>query len=282
MELVKTQNIFFNSSSRSNGEIYDLITILPPDLLKWNDDETGELVFVSFTAKSAYYNIDTDRNNIFYLIEGASTRTVTLTPGNYNVIELASELQTQLNTSCVNYDWVVTYDTKTHKFTFTYTLIGTPQSPLRFTFLIESHDILGFASSGYTITSSPFTSSNLISIGNLEAFYIYCNFINDSKLINASSELSKNNTQILTCIPLVCPFFGTIYYENNNSQYSIKFNDNHTSNTLTITLKDKDNTYFRLQENYLITFKLNIYKKQSALHESMNNLVKLQTINSIK
>lgn len=267
-EPIESKKIFYNSLYRQSGEIYDHSFILSPDILTFKDDCYAELELLSFVCKQSYYNISTSRNNKFYYNQGNGNVLVQLTPGNYNVKELATEIENQLNASG-SLVWNITYSLITLKYTFNYT--GVPlQTPVVSQYLtLDGLSILGFQTT--TTLTNGITSTKQLSIGDLAALFLQCDLVNNSR--NVANQTSR---PILAMIPVVCQLYGTIYYSatlNNTPKIIIKSSNN--NNVLSLQLKDVNNNLVLVTQDFNIEWRLNIYKKDNF---SLSKLMSLLTL----
>lgn len=112
----------------------------------------------SVTIPYSWYSIDST-NNVFEFIRGPSF-SFTLSPGNYTYSELATALQTGMNTLDAN-AYTVTYNTITSKFT----IAGAANFTMDFTGTSNMKKVLGFPNNSYTGTNS-YTASNVAIISN--------------------------------------------------------------------------------------------------------------------
>lgn len=279
-KLYKQTNIFYNSQARRPGdEIYDHTAVFPTDLFNVEQGYEAELELIQFTVKQSYYNVDSLRNATFVYSEdsGSSEVTITLTNGNYNVKQLAEEIQTQLNANATALTWVVGYSLITLLFTFSYT--GTPAGNVIFTEINNSFDLLGFASSESPKTiTTPTTSSQIVSIGNIASLFLHCSFAK-------SRNIEEENVRDILCeVPILTgSFFGTIYYEKiSDHSFTMKIPvDGDNSNTVTFSLKDIDNNPIRFTSDWAAVFSLNIYKKTMD-KDAMNRLLMLNSLDDQK
>lgn len=274
MDLIKSEEIFYNSKARAGtGEIYAHTGVFPVDLFTLDNGLIGELELIQFSVKQSYYNIDSLRNSTFTYSEdsGVSSTTVTITNGNYNVKELAAQIQTALNAVATALTWSVGYNLNTLLYSFSYT--GTPAGNVIFTEIGSSFDLLGFPStdSPKTMTATE-TSSQIVSIGNIPSVFLHCD-IAKSRHIDDTPQSSHNHNNIFAEIPVISnQFFGTIYYEKGSDHsFKLRLPTDANGNTLFFSLRDIDNNYVRFTSDWSLVMKFNIYKKSN--NDSMNKLM---------
>jgi hypothetical protein len=267
-EPILTKMVFYNSSSRNSGEIYDHTFTLMPDILEFKEDEYAEMELIQFSCKQSYFNISSSRNNKFYYNQGNGLILVTLTPGNYNVKDLATEIQTQLNASGTLI-WTITYSLITLKYTFNYS--GTPVStPVVSQFSnLDGLAILGFSTT--TTLTNGISSSKQLSIGNLDSIFLQCDLVS-----NTRTATNAQSRPVLAQIPVLCQLYGIIYYEatiNYTPKIILKTPSN--SNTISLQIKDKNNNLVLMTEDFNILWRVNIYKKDTF---SFNKLMSMMTL----
>ena len=264
-QIVRSKMLFLNSAGRSTGEIYDFSINLPVELVnRIGQEEEAIMHLISITTKYSFYNIDTDRNNSFDLYVDTVTDPIILTPGNYNVTQLAAEIQTQLNAASSGLTWNVTYNTKTNRFTY----VKSGGTVVRFEFDLSksANRILGFLSD-FTFTSNTETSEIIISIGNPETMLINCGQVTDTKHI--SYDVDHNHAPILGQIPILTAPFSTIYWEKQ-SDFSFHIKLKHdASNTLSFSFRDKDENLIKFTDDITMIFKMDIIKRSKISDEHL-------------
>lgn len=270
--------IFISSAARNYGSISNFTTILPNDLLTWEDQyEFGELSLVNFTSKMSYYNISFFRNSQFIYNDGSADTTITLPDGNYNVRELATLIQTGLNDSATGIVWTVSINLNTFKYTFTYT--GTPTATPVFTAILSSFDILGFETSPKTVGSLTY-SDKLVSIGNEPALFIYMNYvIGQNKLIEHPTHSHPSNLEnVFAKINIIgTSFFGTITYDQGNYKYLTRVPSS-SANIIEISIRDKEGNIIDFSEDYDMILQLEIKQKKVFTLENLGQLMATQLI----
>ena len=110
---------------------------------------SGTIGYVSLselTIPNTTYNINTSNNKLVLLDSSMVEKTLTVTPGNYTVTTLMTELNEQLNPNGdLNPDILISYDDKTYMYTFTHItslfLIIRPSSTMNTVLGFESGEI---------------------------------------------------------------------------------------------------------------------------------------------
>jgi len=253
-----TQLIFINSRARRGGSIHDFSIGLEGQMLTCGEGEVVELELMAFSCKQNFYNIQTGRNNAFTLTEDGSDSSITLTPGNYDVLELATEIQTQLNASLINYTIVVSYSAVTGKLSLTRSLTGSPVvTTMTFTAGTDGHEILGFAEgSTVTIEDTALVSDAIISVGNEENLYLHLSPAGRNLWYNTSAA-GHGFTSVMAKIPILSDHFGTIYWENiGGIRYVKQFLTGYNANSLHFRITNEHDLPIELQADFSMTFEL--------------------------
>lgn len=280
----RSQIVFFNSKARSNGQISDFDATLPVDLFNFNTNELGEIELISFTSKQSYTNIHSSRNSHFTYTENsvAGEVLVTLRDGNYSIKELSVEIQTQLNAIATDLVWIVTYDLKSLKYTFTYT--GVPAGDVYFKPILESFSILGFSdTAGIKTMSNSEVSDKLVSIGNEPTLFIHSNWVGTkTRHLNGEDEAHHNHSRIFAEIPVIgTSFFGTIYWEKSSDfSYKMELPQSVNTNVIHFSLRDKEGNLVVLTEDYSMVLKINVYKKTTFSFDKLQQVLALLLVES--
>lgn len=175
----------------------------------------------------SFYNIDSTNNTLIYVISSIST-TITITPGNYNAIQLAAYLQSLMP------NFRVTYNSITNKFTFLNTTYN-----FAFDTSSKCFSILGFSNTNVTSILKSLTSDKCVNMQSKQCINIMSNFATG----NISSFDMKSN-KMLCCIPLNTQPYSNIIYENPSN-----FRSNLYTNVisyLNIMITDQENNVLDL------------------------------------
>jgi hypothetical protein len=194
------------------------------------------------TIPYTWYNIDSTNNTLIYHVNGVYYA-LQITQGNYNANQLASFLAKNMSGN-----FTVSYDIITNKFTFT-----NPNN-----FVINSTStclgILGFPQDELYSTSilKSLTSYTMVNLLNKSAIYIQSNLLTGN--INNNS---KAEGTILTSIPINCPPYSLITYNNFNGFKSNLYSNN--ISFIKIKIVDENHTLMNLNGCYWnITLQLDI------------------------
>jgi len=278
-DITKEETLFLSSTANETNDIYDAIYHLPIHLLEHKSNERQRIKLLSFTCKHSWYNIDTDRNNVFTYREDTNDYTVTLTPGNYDINDLEIEISTQLNAVASNYTYAISYSSTTSLFTFTRTLTGISKT-VSFVFdsTYETEEILGFMTTA-TFTGVSLSSTHIISIGNEENLFLRSNYAS-SYLMN-SDGISRS--KIFGKVPILQPLFGLIHWEmiTDNHAFDIELHANQ-GNMLHLRLTNENNRVIKLQNHYSLMLKVITYKKDTTNYGTIHKMLSLILLNQRK
>ena len=273
--LVDYKVIFYNSRNRCEGTIYNHRMAFQTDLIRCREDEYMTLEMLQFSCKQSYFNISTSRNNKFYMNDGV-LKTITLTPGNYNIKQLATEIQLQLNNNSTLIVWTITYNLIDLTYTFSYT--GTPSQPIVFSQFgtLDGLGILGFT--GTTTITNGIKSTKQISIGNIDSLFIGCDMATKSIV----SKNAVNNFRIFAQIPVLCPLNGVIYWESNQSNIpTIELQMPENTNVINLCVRDSFGNDVLLTEDFNVVFRLNTYKKYRFSFQKLESMLTYLITNNL-
>ena len=117
------QNILIKSADRESGSSHDFV-------FKSHCLLDGNYIVKNVIIANTFYNIN-ERNNTFLVNSSAISSppaTITITPGNYNVCSIITELTSKLDAITSPSTWTITYNQITSKLTFNH------QNPFTFIF----------------------------------------------------------------------------------------------------------------------------------------------------
>mgnify|MGYP005867437537 CR=1 FL=1 len=184
-----------------------------------------------------WHNIDSYNNTILFN-EGGSNLTATLTQGSYNISDLQTEIETQMDSAGADI-YTVTYDKKTMKITISSTgtfslLFGTSSS--------EIYEILGFDNID-TSTASSQTGNNVIDLIRVKNILIK---IPELGIFGRSTNDDDKYTFI---IPVNQNRSEFIRFNDNDNFNQIKILDDRLITELTIIVKDERNRALELNSS---------------------------------
>lgn len=252
----ETIQIHLNSkyaTSYNNNSVSDCNFTLP--LIEVQDGYYIHLSVQSAIIPYSFYNIDSSNNCLFYqeiIVDTNNNQTgvintnLYISSGNYNAIQLAAYLQSNLPRT------TVTYSTITGKYTFINST---------YNFIIKSQfsnclGLIGLNSSDIYNTS---VLKSLISYtpANLSPRQCIC-ISSNLPTGNINNQLG-NNRSIICSIPVSSQPFSLIVYNNqNNAKFNLYSN---ILNNINIRISDQNNSLLNLNGQFFsITLQLDIIK----------------------
>jgi len=242
-----------NATSYNNNNIADCNFNLPN--IEIEDGYYIHLSVQTCVIPYSFYNIDSINNTLFYqeiLVDvngnqtGTINTTLNMSSGNYNAIQLATYLQSNLPRT------TVTYSTITGKYTFinsTYNFIIRSQYSTCLSLIGCSTNDLYNTSVLKSLTS--FTPANLSPR--------QCICISSNLPTGNINNQQGSNRSIICSIPIISQPFSLITYNNiNGSKFNLYSN---FINFINIKLSDQNGSILNLNGQYFsITLQLDIIK----------------------
>ena len=240
----KNANKYYNNKT-SNCDFY-MNTIEIPNQYHIH------LSVVNACIPYSFYNIDETNNRLNYQMSSfqdfvnLTSKTLYIEPGNYNINNLLTYLQTKLAS-----DFTITYDPIKNKLTF-------DAGAKYFIFLSSSScfELLGFKNQGYDLYTVGHTlaSDSVVNLQSKHCIYVASNFLSNSLL----TSNSKNHT-LLCSIPINSAQNSMIYFSNTASNKVNIFNN--IFNMINIKLVDQDNNLINLNDcHWSMTLQLDVVK----------------------
>lgn len=213
--------LFFNSANRSGGSNENFEYVLPTVIPKVKAIKLKRVVI-----PLTYYPINSNNNSIYWTDGNSVTHTTTITSQDYNATELATAIQTALNSDKDAGDsntYAVSYDAQTMKYTFN---LSSGSSNYEFNttnaqFTMAS--VLGFNTDVDKTGSTLYTGDNVVSIGSdvlyLASKKLGCYIEGDEFHMDATT-----NYNIYACIPITDDISSVQVF--NDDENIFKCNDN--------------------------------------------------------
>lgn len=182
----------------------------------------------NFSCPYTFYNINTNNNLLIYF-ENLVTKSVVITPGNYNTNTLITELKLNMT------NFTITYNSTTNKIKFINSLYD-----FTFSSISTCFSLIGFSGSNLSSSSKILSSDNCV---NLSPYRCIC--ISSNLKTFSINNSSIHNNSILGSIPINSAPNSIIVYENKNN-----FKSNTFSNIISyINLKLIDHTFKAINLN---------------------------------
>jgi len=161
-----------NSADRTTGTPGNFIVDLRTDLNTPNNYDS--IVLISAAIPKSYYTFSSS-NNTMVLIEGGVNTTVTITPGNYDGVYLATYLGTIMTTaSTIGATYTVSLSLITGKLTFTTT--SATATSLNFVGKLSAY-VLGFDDSTYSFSALTLTAPYIVNLQFTSTINVFCDLV---------------------------------------------------------------------------------------------------------
>jgi hypothetical protein len=213
--IVNKYNIYINSAKRISGTSDNFSIQLEKPLTLTSDKTQFQLYVSSLEYPYNFYQVNSNNNSLTLEYTPASgplaNYVITITPGNYNINSLLSELKTKTSiaTGVSETNFNFSYSRATGRCTFALSTLGT------ITYKFSSNTFIGkmcgfTADSTFSFASSS-TSSQNVNVNPITYFTIRSDIVlsnQDMESITKSSE----NSDILCKVPIRTPPGTYIYY----------------------------------------------------------------------
>lgn len=221
----------FNSKDRTSGNASSF-TSMPTDI---GLNTFDSVVLLASSIPKSWYNMPSNYNT-FTLTEKSVNTTITITPGNYNKINLATKLATLLTAGSVtlgnNWTYTVTYPAPTEPddFKYTFNVSGNGAFQPSFTFsTISPERQLGFEQS----TTYTFVANTLKSVNALNLAYVLRIFLK-SNICDVAQDGVLAEFQNVGSFPSQ----SVIYYQETEIDVNTKVFNKTNSNSWTFSIVD--------------------------------------------
>ena len=220
--------LYLDSSKMVNGE-FDL-----------DEPINGKYKLLSFAFTNNLYNVD-DTNNKIYINENGVDLTATLTNGYNDASDLESNISVAMN-QVTSGTIVVSYDSKTNKFTITGTL------PIYFTFgsniTNSARKLMGFNASDGIPSITTQISDVAIDLNTYKEIFVNFNENNDRQIVG----VNYFNSSLIIFGNCVMGELMRYTKENFGEQYV----DFKTTKTITVKMHDLNENVLNLNSDYSI------------------------------
>jgi len=221
----------FNSKNRSSGDASSFVST-PIDL---NLNSFDSVVLLAASIPKSWYNVPSNYNTFTLTEKGVST-TITVQPGSYNKINLATKLATLLTAGSVtlgnNWTYTCTYPAPTEPddFKYTFTVSGNAGFQPSFTFTTVSPERqLGFEQN----TTYTFVGNTLKSVNAINLAYVLRVFLKSNICDTANDGILAEFQNIGSY-----PSQSVVYYQETEIDVNTKVLNKSSSNSWTFTIVD--------------------------------------------
>jgi hypothetical protein len=270
-----------------NQNIHTDFSIVLKKSITKNEDELFKVILQSAQIPYTFRNTNENNNYIDYKENGVLKTPIQINSGNYNILELITEIQTQLNnnTSFASDNYTLTYNQIENKVNIS--SLSTQNTEFLFNsgvnVLKSINKQLGYTNDN-NITINNLSSS--ISDSFVDLIRIHSLFIRSNLSSNSSIDSeSLTNTDILVNIPINSNPLSMIQYQYyEGMSYNLIDNDKITQ--ISIRLTDQNGNLIDLGKQINFEFLLNIQTIKNPLfvnnnitnEEQLNN----ETINNVQ
>ena len=196
-------------------------------------DEKAFISVKNAVFSYSWYNINFTNNILNYHVNNLPY-TINLVKGNYNANTLREHIYNQLTSQSYpngnDNKFVITYDIKTNKYTFTHL-----HHEFGFYKTSNCFELLGFTDTDITSVNRILTSEIMINLFPIRQIYITSN----NFILNNVNHASSSNANIITSINVVGNPYSIITYDNSSNNNHLIHNLNNINN-LNIKITDQD------------------------------------------
>ena len=253
-----------NSQNRSSGTNSNFTYELDID----RNVAYDRVVVLDASIPKSYYTIQNGYNT-FLLTEGLSTRTITVTPGNYTRTSFKNELLDKLNTGGVGWTYSITLPNigitvdNGHLY---FSVTGNSSSQPIFTFENYLYEQMGFNDNeSYAFSGDQLESVNVINLNPEQTLFIRSDICQNQNNNILDNIITSSNTS-----------FSQINYVNNIPLESSKIFNGNNANTFKFMLTDENGVNIDLQGQNMI-FTIMIYKS-NKIFKLLQGFIKYLTI----
>lgn len=219
--------------------------------------QVGKVSLKYATVPNAFYNVPSGLNSLSYEDSGdpGNIKVISITPGQYNVSQLISALQTALNASISSGTVNVTLDPITQILTFA--SLG-PQIKFYYDDNFTMYNIIGLTAT--TSLSITLTMDAPVNLSGESEVYIHSRTLATGRLFEA-----QGNFSVVGVIPITAPFGSNCYYQSNDEELDlISYEPKQSARTIQqidVTLRSRDGRILQLPENFYFSMILQVYYK---------------------
>ena len=287
MKLNDSRIWYIRSADRFSGTIYNFNINVPSFILNHRPDEVIKITLVDFVLKRNKYPIDSN-NNRFNVSETQNSvvynYTITITAGNYNVYQLATQVATQLTSASPYYTYSISWDSISGYYTFTIiTKTAHPVGSASFDFNVarSAFELLGFAKSTYSFTGSTLTSVKMVSLSGETSIYLRTN-LTTPNFDYANGEYGLSD--VLAKIPIIVPPYATIVFQDVGASLFNSYIQTNSLGSLNIRLTNSEDVDLEFQDEWTCAFKVETYEatKEAEILGELKNLTEINKLNLLQ
>ena len=287
MKLNDSRIWYIRSADRFSGTIYNFNINVPSFILNHRPDEVIKITLVDFVLKRNKYPIDSN-NNRFNVSETQNSvvydYSITITAGNYNVYQLATQVATQLTTASPYYTYSISWDSISGYYTFTITTktaYAVGSASFDFNVARSAFELLGFAKSTYSFTGSTLTSVKMVSLTGETSIYLRTN-LTTPNFDYANGEYGLSD--VLAKIPIIVPPYATIVFQDVGASLFNSYIQTNSLGSLNIRLTNSEDVDLEFQDEWTCAFKVETYEatKEEEILGELKNLTEINKLNLLQ
>jgi hypothetical protein len=235
-DIIKTYQLFLNTRSADQGTSSNCTFVINPPITVSHSNNRFMMGVKMCELPYSFNQLNSEWVNLSIGYTGQADRTITLVQGNYNALQLATELITQIVASglgLLSTNFNITYDSTRGKFSFQMVGTGANVMTLRFGSNVVLGTMFGCpANIGFTTTAV--ISANKINVNPVSSVFIRSNSIKTGAAFEAINAPYKTSN-ILAKIPVPLLPNSIIYFRND---FSTELITNQSIDTLNLYLTD--------------------------------------------
>jgi len=274
----RNQVVFINSKQRVSGTPYDFYVTFNDGLLKADKNTFMKITLAEATINRSWYSIQEGTNT--FILRGNSDVVIEFPIAYYNALDVRATLQQILPSG-----WLVSYERKTNKFTFTRPVDGV--ASYKFIFSNQLSEVLGFEESEeptMTLASPLVVSTNPIRVNAENAVFIHSNLPRGKMSSIDNHNIVNNNfkeSTVFAKIPINVQPFDNIVYEMNAPVFSYTLNTDVHSVRFWIT--DENENVLKLPYDFSMTLMIEhmLIQKDDPL-KNIEDYIKLMVLSNDK
>lgn len=271
----KKKIVYINSKHRINGDPNEFQISFNDLQVSVEKNLNIYMSVIDVVLTNSFYNIRNSNNKFFI-----DSSLITITPGNYNINQLVSAINTA--THSTHSHLTFSYNTITSKLQISHN----SQQTNVISFIVQDsiNEILGFEQQSYSLSGNEILySTNICNIGTPQCLYLLSNITSENLQSDSHYHLSKSN--ILCKIPILAPNFSNCYYHSSgNDNYRQQIDT--TIDVITFSILDQNLKKVDLNQNFVFTLLFQFEKQYDEIaidsNKALNEIMKINKLQFIK
>jgi len=234
-DIIKTYQLFLNTRSADQGTSSNCTFVINPPITVSHSNNRFMMGVKMCELPYSFNQLNSDWTTLTINYAG-TPKTLTLTVGNYNALQLATELITQIVASglgLLSTNFNITYDSTRGKFSFQMVSTGANVMTLNFASNVVLGTMFG-CPTNISFTTTAVISTNKINVNPVTSVFIRSNSIKTGAAFEAINAPYKTSN-IIAKIPVPLLPNSIIYFRND---FSTELITNQSIDTLNLYLTD--------------------------------------------